>query len=146
MQVQGETLYIKGLKLSCVALCFQVACNPTDNCVLVIVGLRLFRLLSLSDNTWRQYGWSQADALNITSVAWLSFDCVIAGTSDGDLLLVDNGKLKAVYKATGLTTIDMKLQEPGKGPGCKLPNSTTPHNKYCVWSSCYGGRTKITSS
>lgn len=111
----------RSLKLSCVPFCFQVACNPTDNSVLVIVGPQLFQLLSASEKTWRQYGWSKADSLNITSVAWLSFDRVIGGTSDGNLLLVDSGKLKAVYKAMNLTTINMKLQEPGKGPGCKFP-------------------------
>jgi hypothetical protein len=124
---------MRGLKLSCVTLCFQVACNPTDNSVLAIVGPQLFRLLSASDKTWRQYGWSKANALNITSVAWLSFDCVIGGTSDGNLLLVDSGKLKAVYKATDLTTINMKLQEPGKGPGCKFPKQyNTTQSVLCM--------------
>jgi hypothetical protein len=82
-----------------------------DNSVLVIVGLQLFRLLSASEKTWRQYGWSKAETLNITSVAWLSFDSVIAGTSNGNLLLVMNGELRAIYKALDLTNIDMKLHE-----------------------------------
>jgi hypothetical protein len=118
MQVEGETVHTWSFKLSCVVLCFQVACNPTDNSVVVIVGPQLFRLLSASDKTWRQYGWSQAESLNIISVAWLSFDRVIGGTSDGKLLLVDSGELKAVFNAMNLTTINMKLHEPGKGQGC----------------------------
>jgi hypothetical protein len=89
----------------------QVACNPTDSSVLVIVGPQLFRLLSASEKTWRQYGWSKAELLNITSVAWLSFDSVIAGTSNGNLLLVENGELKAIYTAMDLTDINMKLHE-----------------------------------
>lgn len=93
------------------AFYLQVACNPMDNSVLVIVGLQLFRLLSASEKTWRQYGWSKAETLNITSVAWLSFDSVIAGTSNGNLLLVMNGELRAIYKALDLTNIDMKLHE-----------------------------------
>jgi hypothetical protein len=44
-------------------------------------------------------------------VAWLSFDSVIAGTSNGNLLLVENGELKAIYKAMDLTDINMKLHE-----------------------------------
>ncbi|PNF35437.1 Cilia- and flagella-associated protein 57 [Cryptotermes secundus] len=87
----------------------QVACNPTDSSVLVIVGLQLFRLLCATEKTWRQYGWSKADSLNITSVAWLTFDSVIAGTSNGNLLLVENGELKAIYRAMDLTDINMKL-------------------------------------
>jgi hypothetical protein len=89
----------------------QVACNPTDSSVLVIVGPQLFRLLSASEKTWRQYGWSKAESLNITSVAWLSFDSVIAGTSNGNLLLVENGELKATYTAMDLTDINMKLHQ-----------------------------------
>ncbi|KAJ9581156.1 hypothetical protein L9F63_023661, partial [Diploptera punctata] len=89
----------------------QVACNPNDNSVLVLVGPQLFRLLSASEKIWRQYGWSKTESLNFTCVTWLSFDRVIAGTFDGRLVIIDGGELRAIYRALDVTEIHIRIQD-----------------------------------
>jgi hypothetical protein len=106
MQGHSEYLHIQHTNF-----CFQVVCNPKDSSVIVIVGPQLFRMLSVTEGTWYQYGWSKPESLRITSVAWLSSDHVIGGTSDGNLLLVDSGELTAIYKAMTLTTIDINMRK-----------------------------------
>lgn len=67
--------------------------------IVVIVGSGLFRLLNLSDSVWRQYGFQKAEMYNFLSVSWISAERLIAGTSDGRIILVDSGELKGIYKA-----------------------------------------------
>lgn len=73
--------------------------------IVVIVGTGLFRLLNLSDSVWRQYGFKKADQYNFLSVCWISSERLIAGTSDGRIILVDSGELKAIYRAHDTDTI-----------------------------------------
>ncbi|XP_067002116.2 cilia- and flagella-associated protein 57 [Anabrus simplex] len=89
----------------------QISCNPSDNCVVAIVGPGLFRLLSVSESVWRQYGFQRADLLPLTCCCWLTFDRVLAGTKDGRFILVESGELKAMYKATELTILDAKIKD-----------------------------------
>lgn len=58
----------------------------------------MFRLLNLSDSIWRQYGFKKAEQYKFVSVCWISAERVVAGTSDGRIILVDSGELKAMYK------------------------------------------------
>ncbi|KAI5711305.1 hypothetical protein M8J76_004736 [Diaphorina citri] len=77
----------------------MIAGNPADSMIVVIVGSGLFRLLNLSDSVWRQYGFQKAEMYNFLSVSWISAERLIAGTSDGRIILVDSGELKGIYKA-----------------------------------------------
>lgn len=83
--------------------------NPTDPMVVVIVGPGLFRLLSVSDTVWRQYGFQKADKIPICCVCWLNSDRVLAGTEDGRLIIVENGDLKGRYKACDFGEMDLQV-------------------------------------
>ncbi|XP_075215374.1 testes of unusual size [Lycorma delicatula] len=89
----------------------QVATNPTDNTVVSLVGPGIFRLLSVSDMVWRQYGFQKAENFPLTCVCWLTSDRVIAGTKDGRLIIVEYGDLRALYKAQEVTLIDIKVKD-----------------------------------
>lgn len=61
-------------------------------------------MMIMQETVWRQYGFQKADQVDVTTAAFLGSDCILVGTSDGRLLLVDNGELKAVYDAV---TVDI---------------------------------------
>lgn len=58
---------------------------------------------------WRQFGFSKADQINVTCVAWLTQDRVLAGTVDGRLLSFENGELKGIFVASELTILNFKV-------------------------------------
>lgn len=74
-------------------------------CILV------FRLLAVNENVWRQYGYSKSESINFTCAAWLSQDKLITGTTDGRMLVVDSGELKAVYNVDDLMMLDLQGKE-----------------------------------
>lgn len=76
-----------------------------------VVGPGLFRLMNVTETVWRQYGFQKADVIPIQSVCWLSYDRVLAGTTDGRLLLVETGELKAVLAAMEVNYINAKAKD-----------------------------------
>lgn len=52
----------------------QMALNPKDNTICCFVGKGLFRLVTISDSIWRQYGFQKADNLDFSTVCWLNGD------------------------------------------------------------------------
>jgi cilia- and flagella-associated protein 57 len=89
----------------------KIACNPSDAATLVVVGPSLFRLLQLVDGSWRQFGFYKAQNYPLISVAWLTPDCLLTGTEDGRLLLVESNELRSVYKANGLQLISLPVPD-----------------------------------
>lgn len=51
-----------------------MALNPKDNTICCFVGKGLFRLVTISDSIWRQYGFQKADNLDFSTVCWLNGD------------------------------------------------------------------------
>ncbi|KAK6624804.1 hypothetical protein RUM44_011668 [Polyplax serrata] len=86
----------------------QVCCSPVSNGEIFLIGHNLFRLMSLNETVWRQYGFQKVDQLDVTSGAWLSGDTVICGTSDAKLFFVENGELKGVFNAFNSLVINIK--------------------------------------
>lgn len=90
---------------------FQVAAHPTDNTTCVLVGPGLFRLMMVTETVWRQFGWQKADQLQLSCVAYLTPERILAGTKDGKLVLVENNDLKGVFKAADVKEFDPKTLE-----------------------------------
>ncbi|XP_072157636.1 cilia- and flagella-associated protein 57 [Bemisia tabaci] len=84
----------------------DMAPNPSDPSTIVLVGASLFRLLTIQESVWKQYGFQKADLLSFTSVCWISAERVMAGTKDGRLVFVENGELRATFNAMEVTTIN----------------------------------------
>lgn len=76
-----------------------------------MIGLNIFRILNCLDAVWKQFGFSKAEQLNLTSVAWLTQDRILTGTFTGRLLLIDNGDLKAIFNAEELSILQIKVKE-----------------------------------
>lgn len=89
----------------------QVCPNPTDGAVVVIVGPGLFRLMSVSDTVWRQYGFQKADKMPIKCVCWITPDRVLAGTEDDRLIVVEYGDLRGRYRASVISEFDVQVLE-----------------------------------
>lgn len=68
-------------------------------------------MLTVSESVWRQYGYSKNESINFTCAAWLSQDKLLAGTTDGRLMVIDSGELKAIYHAEDLTNLDLAGKE-----------------------------------
>lgn len=79
--------------------------------MLLLIGPGLFRLMSMQETVWRQYGFQKAEHLDISSACFLGGDRVLCGTTDGLLLLVDIGELKFTFNATEVTFINAKAEK-----------------------------------
>ncbi|XP_034177079.1 testes of unusual size [Osmia lignaria lignaria] len=88
-----------------------IACNPSDNGVVALGGLYIFKLLTLSDTIWRPYGFSKADSILICSMAWLNPDRLLIGTKDGRILYLEHGDLKNMYKMSDTVSMNLKIRE-----------------------------------
>lgn len=88
-----------------------IACNPSDTGIIALGGKFAFKFLTVSETLWRPYGFSKADNLIITSLAWLNNDRLLAGTSDGRILFLENGDLKNIFKMSEVTFINLKIRE-----------------------------------
>lgn len=84
-----------------------MAINPKDATIAVFVGVSLFRLVSMSENVWRQYGFQKAQNFHILSVCWLTDDRVLAGCNDGKVIIVQSGDLNGVYNITEINEINI---------------------------------------
>ncbi|XP_050439079.1 cilia- and flagella-associated protein 57-like [Adelges cooleyi] len=85
-----------------------MALNPSDNTIICFVGNGLFRLMTISESVWRQYGFQNSKNIHFTSVCWMNGDRILAGTQDGRVFYVENGDLRAVYAAINMDYIDVK--------------------------------------
>ncbi|XP_014285361.2 cilia- and flagella-associated protein 57 [Halyomorpha halys] len=89
----------------------QIAPNPEDSSMFLLIGPGHFRLMSQSDRIWRQYGFSRADNVPLQVACWLGPQTVLAGSKDGRLLLVAYGELRGVYEANMLSQIQLTDSE-----------------------------------
>ncbi|XP_011502621.1 PREDICTED: cilia- and flagella-associated protein 57 [Ceratosolen solmsi marchali] len=88
-----------------------ISCNPGDTSIIALGGTYVFKFLTLSENIWCPYGFSKADNLIITSLAWLNSDRLLAGTVDGRILFFENGDLKNIYTMSNTTIMNFKIKE-----------------------------------
>ena len=91
----------------------QVACNPGDQGLLVVVGKYIFRILANNEAIWHQYGYNKAFAnlINFTCVSWLSQNRILAGTDDSRIFLMESGELRFVYDANMMSKLNFKAKE-----------------------------------
>lgn len=68
-------------------------------------------MMSLTDTQWRQYGFQKAEKMMLKCVCWMTSDIVLAGTRDGQLIIIEYGDLKGKYKANEVTEIDLQLTD-----------------------------------
>ncbi|XP_077289414.1 cilia- and flagella-associated protein 57-like [Arctopsyche grandis] len=92
----------------------QVNCNLTDANVIVITGAQTFRLMNVSETVWRQWGWTKAENLIITSCMWLTPDKVMFGTKFGVLMIVENGELRQSCNYRGAEILEISTKKDDK--------------------------------
>lgn len=102
----------------------QMAINPKDATIAVFVGLGLFRLVSMSENVWRQYGFQKAQNFSILSVCWLTDDRLLAGCKDGKVLIVQSGDLNGVYSMNETNQINIVTMATSKKDQLKTLSRT----------------------
>ncbi|XP_050527908.1 cilia- and flagella-associated protein 57-like [Daktulosphaira vitifoliae] len=86
----------------------DMALNPSDSTIMCFVGSNLFRLMTITETVWKQYGFQTIKDVNFTSVCWLNGDRILAGTLDCRIFYIENGNLRAVYVANTIKYIDIK--------------------------------------
>ncbi|XP_066249993.1 cilia- and flagella-associated protein 57 [Euwallacea similis] len=89
----------------------QVACNPNDANQLVVIGNSVLRCLGCTEYTWRQFGYNKFDSAVYTSCCWLSHDRLMVGNSNGKILVLETGEVRAIFHAMDLPTINVKLKD-----------------------------------
>lgn len=47
-----------------------IAANPNDAGMIALCGDVVFRLMAVTENIWRQFGYSKSESINFTCVAW----------------------------------------------------------------------------
>lgn len=67
--------------------------------------------MSRQDKTFTTIGSITGEHKIVTSLAWISGDLLIVGTSVGKLLLVEGGEQKAFYCAFTTDEIDLSVKE-----------------------------------
>lgn len=67
--------------------------------------------MAVTENVWRQFGYSKSENISFTCAAWLSQDKLLTGTTDGRILYIDSGDLKAVYNVEDLMLINLSGKE-----------------------------------
>ncbi|KAH8348773.1 hypothetical protein KR084_010987, partial [Drosophila pseudotakahashii] len=87
-----------------------IAGNPNDCSFLAVGGERTLLLMSKSER-----GFSISNNLKVkyrvTSMAFLSLDLLMVGTSDDQLILVENGEQKLAQKASDADTVDLMIDQ-----------------------------------
>jgi len=101
-----------------------MAINPRDAKIAVFVGTNLFRLVSMSENVWRQYGFQKAQNFSILSVCWLTDDRVLAGCKDGKILIVQSDDLNGIYDINQVTDIQIIVTSDNKKEQLKTLTKT----------------------
>ncbi|GAB0089612.1 cilia- and flagella-associated protein 57 [Sergentomyia squamirostris] len=84
-----------------------ISCNLSDNGMVAIGGDFVFKILNKTEKGFAPVGTIKGDGVVITSLAWISGEILLAGTSEGDLLLIENGDLKIIFDATEVTCLDL---------------------------------------
>lgn len=88
----------------------QVLFNPQNDRVFLLVGDGVFRIVRFKtiliwgewEVRFKTIGFYQAKSMPITTAMWYDSEKVLAGTSDGRLLVVENGELKGIYNLNSM--------------------------------------------
>lgn len=92
----------------CSAEC--IACNPQDSSLLAVGGNNLLMLQTKSDKGFNTTNNLKSDFLS-TSMAFLSMDLLMVGTSSDELILVENGEYKLRQKASDAEVFDLLIDQ-----------------------------------
>ncbi|XP_055686721.1 cilia- and flagella-associated protein 57 [Lutzomyia longipalpis] len=84
-----------------------ISCNLMDSGMVAIGGDYVFKVLNKTEKGFAPVGTIKGDGVVVTSLAWISGEILLAGTAEGDLLLVENGDLKITFDATEVTCLDL---------------------------------------
>lgn len=101
--------------------------SNVDPGLVCVVGANLVRFFRLLESAFRPMPSPRIDNHNVLSHAWLKqrHDCLVAGTSAGDLLLFRGGELVARLSASpGMDRAIHSLVATSKGVVCGLDDST----------------------
>ncbi|XP_059613536.1 cilia- and flagella-associated protein 57 [Phlebotomus argentipes] len=84
-----------------------ISCNLSDTGMVAIGGDYVFKVLNKTEKGFAPVGTIKGDGVVVTSLAWITGEILLAGTADGDLLLVENGDLKITFDATEVAFLDL---------------------------------------
>lgn len=82
-------------------------CNPQDKSIVAIGGANCLKLMVHEGNDFKILSGTLGEGTVITSLAFISADFVIAGSTELDLYFLEGGELKAKFHAVGLDVIDL---------------------------------------
>ncbi|MCI4395800.1 hypothetical protein PGIGA_G00196230 [Pangasianodon gigas] len=75
-------------KTTRIDLVSQVSFNPKDNTQICVTGKGVFKIFKLENETLNRTNLFKMDVENILCHAWMSENCIVAGTETGKLLLL----------------------------------------------------------
>lgn len=103
-----------------------IAPNPEDMLQAAIGGHLVFKLMSRAEKGFSLSGNVKTDNLTVCSMAWLSVQYLLAGTSTGTLLLIENGEVKMEYDGRTMDMLDLNREsEPeDKNPETAISDGT----------------------
>lgn len=87
-----------------------IAPNPEDMLQAAIGGHLVFKLMSRAEKGFSMSGNVKSEGLTITSMAWLSVQYLLAGTSAGNILLIENGEIKMEYDGRTIDMLDLNRE------------------------------------
>lgn len=89
-----------------------LAANPNDSGLVAIGGDYTLKIMNKTEKGFALLQAIRTENILVTTVGWLSGDILVAGTSDGYLLIAENGEPKVRLVAEDVETIDLtKLTE-----------------------------------
>lgn len=87
-----------------------MAANPEDMLQVAVGGNLVFKLMARSEKGFTMSGNVKPEGLAISSMAWLSVQYLLVGTSTGNLLLVESGEIKMEYDGRSFEMLDLNRE------------------------------------
>ncbi|XP_074529308.1 cilia- and flagella-associated protein 57 [Halichoeres trimaculatus] len=110
----------------------QVSFNPYNNMQICVSGTGVFKLFRYLEGALKPSNFSKVDSINFLCHAWMTAECVMAGTDTGRLLVFESGDLrreismavKAVQDQSDRQTEMKKIKDTDVDGGPDVPRIT----------------------
>lgn len=109
-----------------------LAPNPEDMLQTAVGGHLVYKQMARAEKGFSLTGNVKTDGLTICSMAWLSIQYLLAGTSTGSLLLIENGEIKIEYDGRSIDVLDLnkEAEAEDKNPEKAISDGTVKMDKY----------------
>ncbi|XP_034550436.1 cilia- and flagella-associated protein 57 isoform X2 [Notolabrus celidotus] len=110
----------------------QVSFNPHNNMQLCVSGTGVFKLFRYAEGALKQSSFPKVESINFLCHAWMTAECVVAGTDTGRLLMFESGDLRreinmalrAVQDQSDRLPEMKKIKDPDVDQGHNVPHIT----------------------